>query len=235
VSTKYSDIELIQIQANVLFVYNSHNRLLRLNELNPTHPAPQFFLSRCTSGNIWRVRHDLPATLKVELERLATNEPIIHELNQSPSFLGSYTELLEQHMPITSVGGGPSYMLPEHLSSDNALLITSENIDLLKANFSWGLTEFDECSPFAVIVEDGKAVAACFTARSTSLAAEAGVFTIETHRKRGYALEAVRGWSNAVSARGKIPLYSTSWSNVASQSIAKKLGAIPYGATFDIT
>jgi len=232
---QYSDSELTQIQATVLFVHDSKDKLLRLNESAPQNPAPRFFLSRSLTRNIWRVRYDLPSSLAVELGQFAATEPIIHELNQPPSFIEEYTKLLEQHMPIASVGGGPSYVLPNHLSPENALLVTSENIDVLKSNFSWGLTEFDECSPFVVMIEDGVAVSACFTARSNSLAAEAGVFTIETHRKRGYALEAVRGWSTAVREMGKIPLYSTSWSNIASQSIAKKLGAMPYGATFDIT
>jgi RimJ/RimL family protein N-acetyltransferase len=86
-----------------------------------------------------------------------------------------------------------------------------------------------------VMVDDGVAVTACSSVRLTPQAAEAGLYTQESYRGRGYSVDAVRLWAEAVRATGRIPLYSTSWENTASQAVAQKLGAVQYGADFSIT
>jgi hypothetical protein len=45
----------------------------------------------------------------------------------------------------------------------------------------------------------------------------------------------VAGWAAAMRQRGVIPLYSTSWANVASQGVARKLGMVCYGDDWSIT
>ena len=85
------------------------------------------------------------------------------------------------------------------------------------------------------MVADGVAVTACSSVRLTPQAAEAGLYTHADYRGRGYAADTVRCWAEAVRASGRIPLYSTSWENLASQAIARKLGAIQYGVDFSIT
>lgn len=231
----YSDFELIQMQAEVLYVHDADKKLVRINESDADAPAPRFFLSRSLTGNIWRVRCDLPDDLAVELERLAAAEPVVNDLQEPPIYLAIYEELLELHAPISSADGGPSYYLPELDPPRGTVVITPANKAVLEAEFPWTLHTLGERSPVVVVVEDGTAVAACFTARSTTRAAEAGVHTLESHRGRGYAPEMVRGWAAAVRATGRLPLYSTSWSNTASQAVAAKLGAVPYGTTFNMT
>ena len=73
-------------------------------------------------------------------------------------------------------------------------------------------------------------MAVCCSSRVTGRAAEAGVNTLEGYRGRGYAPAAVAAWAAAVRASGRLPLYSTSWDNVASQGVARKLGLVLYGA-----
>jgi len=53
-------------------------------------------------------------------------------------------------------------------------------------------------------------------------------------RGRGYATAAVAVWATAVRRRGLLPLYSTSWENVASQRVAAKVGAVSYGEDWEI-
>ncbi|HZS91689.1 MAG TPA: GNAT family N-acetyltransferase, partial [Chloroflexota bacterium] len=44
----------------------------------------------------------------------------------------------------------------------------------------------------------------------------------------------VAGWARAIRASGRIPLYSTSWDNHASQAVARKLGLVQYGTDLSL-
>jgi predicted GNAT family acetyltransferase len=229
------DFELLTLQADVLFVHDGNNRLLRINESDAENPAPRFFLARSTGGNLWRVSHDLPADIAAELERLAASEPVVNDLQQPPAHLSTYTELLEQNAPVSDVESGPAYYLAEDHPPNGVVTITAENAHLLETNFPYTRSTLDERSPVVVTVADGTAIAAAYTARNTAKAAEVGVFTEEAYRGRGYAVEIVRGWAQAVRTTGRLPFYSTSWENTASQAVARKLGAVQYGVDFHIT
>ncbi|MDQ5850932.1 MAG: hypothetical protein M3380_02455 [Chloroflexota bacterium] len=89
--------------------------------------------------------------------------------------------------------------------------------------------------PWAVVLEDGGAVAFCFSSRLTARAASAGLETLEAYRRRGHGTAVVAGWAAAVQRLGRVPLYGTSWDNVASQGVARKLGLVCFGAGFSIT
>src|SRR5690348_15178476 len=108
-----SDLELAQMQAAALFVHDDRGRLLRINEPDPTDPAPRFFLARTVAGNLWRVRCDLPADLAAALERLAADEPVVRDLHEPARHMAEYTALLQQHAPLSSTDAGPAYYLPE--------------------------------------------------------------------------------------------------------------------------
>src|SRR5689334_15611169 len=97
---QYNDFELLNIQAEVLYVHNVDNRLLRINESDADDPAPRFYLSRSRAGNIWRFRHDLPDEVIAELEALVAAEPVNPDRPQMPSLLAQYNAVLEQHAPI---------------------------------------------------------------------------------------------------------------------------------------
>jgi hypothetical protein len=45
----------------------------------------------------------------------------------------------------------------------------------------------------------------------------------------------VAAWAEAVRRSGALPLYSTSSDNLASQSVATKLGATPFGVDFHVS
>ncbi len=58
--------------------------------------------------------------------------------------------------------------------------------------------------------------------------------TFEEYRGRGYVPAVVAEWARAVRATGRIPLYGTSWDNLASRAVARKLGLIQYGVGLSI-
>jgi len=82
--------------------------------------------------------------------------------------------------------------------------------------------------------EQGGVVALCHSARSTPGAAEAGVETASAYRGRGFAGAVVSRWAVAVRAEGRVPIYSTQWTNHASRAVARKLGLMPFGEDYSI-
>lgn len=231
----YRSFQLLQMHVNALYIHDADDRLLRVNESDLDEPTPRFFLARTMKSNLWRTRYNLQENLAIELDRLAASEPVADDL-RAPLYHGvRYVELLEQHAPISDMNAGPAYYLPELEPSNNTVTITPENMNLLRANYPYTLSILSERIPIIVVVADGMAVAACYTVRSTSQVAEAGVYTMEMYRKRGYAAEVVRSWAAAIQTTGRVPLYSTSWTNTASQAVAMTLGAVQYGIDHSFT
>ena len=119
---------------------------------------------------------------------------------------------------------------PEH----EVVPVTTANDDLVRPVFPVLADDVHWRQPCLAIIADGRLASLCYSSRNTPVAAEAGVDTLEEFRGRGYAPAVVAAWARAVRAEGRIPLYSTSWDNLASRSVARKLGLVLYGADFSI-
>jgi hypothetical protein len=226
-----SHLHLIEIQARTLFNHNAQGRILTINEPDGDI-APRFFLGRTTNGNLWRFRHDLPEVLVAELSALAEREPIPQDLRQPPRYLEAYQRVLAAHAPTRIAEHGPAYRFPEVIPSPKCIEtthMTLANASLLQSPFEWLIPGLANMPPVFGVVQDGRAVSVCFSSRILSMADEAGVNTLEAYRGRGFAAAAVAGWANVIRGLGRIPLYSTSWGNLASQAVARKLGLVMYG------
>lgn len=231
-----SDMELINLQATTSFLYDQRGRMLGINEPEPDKPAPRLFLGRTTAGNTWRFRHDLPASLVSELERLLQTEPIATDLRQPPSILAGLVDTLARHGPVQSVSMGPAWQVPEEVEAPvGVVAIMHENVGVMRRHFPWISSHLPAYQPCRAVRVDGEAVSVCFSSRNGLEAAEAGVNTVEAFRGRGYAPSVVAAWARAVRESNRIPLYSTSWDNLASQAVARKLGLVLYGADLSIT
>ena len=234
--------QLIDIQISAFFASDAQRRLRYIREPDyeesELEPAPRFFLGRTLHGNIWRFRHDLPDTVVQAVDQLCRSEPIAVNFTDPPHQAAAIRAVLHEHGPITQEERGPAYWIPDGISSStDAVLISEANAHLLETHFPWKLTSRSDfrTGPVVATVMHGKAVSICFCARITSLAAEAGVETMEAFRGQGYASAAVAGWAFVVRQRGLIPLYSTAWENVASQGVARKLRMVLYGDDWSIT
>ncbi len=224
-------LELMHIQIETLYRLDAHGRLLCVNEPgNP--PAPRFFMGRTPHGNLWRFRHDLPAELVAELDRLCMAEPVGADLVDVPAGYVAIHELLEAHAEFEDEWRGPCYLLPETSpATSRTTLITDANVELLLPDFA-GLAR--SLNDVTVVVEHQRAVAACWCSRSGSQAAEAGVETLPGFQRHGYATAVVGAWAAAIRQQGRMPLYSTSWENQASQAVARRLGGLLYGEDWSI-
>ena len=194
--------------------------------------APRFFMGRTLQGVEWRVRNDvddpqLLQDLRAAVERCAVPAELAldHELS-SP-----FEEILSRAAPIERVDTGPAFVFPEQLPPrTQAVLVTGANADVLGPYLAPWIPDITQSPPLFAMIHDGAAVAVCGSVRRTPAAHEAGVETVPEFRGRGFAVEVVTAWARAVRELGVIPMYSTSWSNVASRAVARKLGLRLFGS-----
>jgi GNAT superfamily N-acetyltransferase len=230
-----SALDLMDLHLRTLFRHDRSERLVAVNELT-TQPAPRLFLGRTPAGNLWRFRHDLPASLTDDLNALLSAEPVSSDLHQPPVSFPCLINALSAHAPIERVWQGPVWCFPDEIVSPNDVAtIVVTDIERLSATFGGTVETWLDCQPCLAVVEHGAPVSACFCSRTSPSASEAGVETLPDYRGRGYAAAVTAAWARAVRALGRTPLYSTSWDNVASQGVARHLGLILIGADLHVT
>lgn len=233
----WSDRELMKIQVEVLFTQDENGCLQRINEpLGDAKPAPRFFFGCTNEGPICKFRHDLPDNIVTQLKEVAVAEPMSLNSQKIPSGHRQFEDILQSHAPIERVWIGPAYRFPEQIAPPtNVVRLSPTNVDFLKGNFAEMVSELNSLQPYLAVIEDSQAVSICRSVRSSSRAHEAGIDTLAGYRRRGYATSVVAAWALAVRALNLIPLYSTSWDNVASQRVAQRLGLVQYGVDYHVT
>ena len=217
------------LQLQTLFLLDDEGRISGTRSPEPS-PGPLFMLIRGTASCAWAVRQDLPPEMAIELDRLAQEEPPVSDFRNEPVHSERYVSLLDGE-----IDSGPAFTFPEVIvqPSDPEFI---EDIRLLDHHFSgWKASEISGSAPIAAMVEDGYAVSVCFSARRSDVAAEAGLETAEAFRGRELGPRVAAAWALAIRASGRIPLYSTSWSNDASLAVARKLGLVAYASNWSIS
>lgn len=232
-----SDLELLQTQVDALFTHDRRGRICSVNEPDGDR-APRFFFGRTAEGNVWRCRDDLDEETVRTLDGLAAEEPVRDDPRAEPRNLDAFLAALGADRRSAPIESGPAYRFPDALPFPaNVMRITRSDLHLLR-RLAWDLDEtartFEGREPYMARIEDGVAVALCHSSRLTGQAAEAGVTTLEAYRGRGYASAVVAAWARAIHASGRIPLYSTSWDNLASQAVARRLRLVQYGTDLSI-
>ncbi|MDE0012574.1 MAG: GNAT family N-acetyltransferase [Candidatus Poribacteria bacterium] len=232
-----SDTELMGIQVEALFTQDENRRLRHINEpVDDIQPAPRFFFGYTSEGSICKFRHDLPDNVIAQLKEVAAAEPMLVNLEKIPKNHRQFEDILQSHVPIERISVGPAYRFPEHIAPPtNVIQLSSENAGLLRGDFAEMVSELNSWQPYLAIIEDARAVSICRSVRISSRAHEAGVNTLPSYRRRGHATSVVAAWALAVRALNLIPLYSTSWDNVASQGVARRLGLVQYGVDYHVT
>jgi GNAT superfamily N-acetyltransferase len=236
-----ADWDLMQIHVSALYRHGERNRLLAVNEPGDPRPddplPPRLYLGRTREGLIWRFRHDLPESLVAELEALLAAEPVAADFSRPPQCLAALQATLMRHGPLTGTWSGPAWHFPDEIfvPEHEVIPVTTANDHLVRLlSPVLAADDLPWRQPCLALLDHGRLASLCFSARNTPIAAEAGVDTREEFRGRGYAPAVVAAWARAVRREGRIPLYSTSWDNLASRSVARKLGLVLYGTDLSI-
>jgi RimJ/RimL family protein N-acetyltransferase len=230
--------ELMAMHVAALFTLDAGGRMLRGNE--PTGKvAPRFFLGRTPEGNVWRFRHDQGDDVVRAIDALCRAEIATDELLRPPYGATRYRDVLDRFAPVERVEMGPAFRFPAVLEqpadTTDVVIVTRENADVLRLYLSPWLEDVAIGQPLLALLRDGHAVSVCGSVRLTDHAYEAGVETHPEFRGQGFAPRVVSAWARAVRAMGRIPLYSTSWENLASRTVAAKVGLVRYGTDLHIT
>lgn len=221
-------LDLMRARADVLFTYDERGRMVSRNDPE-RKPAPRLFLAYTSAGYVLRLGQDVSDAMETRLQSIVGTQPPVADMRSAPPVVSAIQDVLEQ--PASGQEGGPVYRFPEMLwRVGGTVRISEDNVYLARDTFPWLLTELADWRPCFAVVHGGAAVSVCFSARIGAAVCEAGVETLPDFRGRGYAAGATSAWARAIRDSSRVPLYSTSWGNLASQAVARRLGLTMVGA-----
>lgn len=217
------------------FLFDEENRILSTREPGGGTRGPLFTLVRGPGACAWAVRVDVPDAIAKEIGELARDEPPGVDFAEPPAHAARYIALLQSGNSL-SQSGGPTFVFPDEVAEPDGVTFVEDERQLGVHFSGWVEGEIAAGrSPVAAVVQGGAPVSVCFCARRSDDAAEAGVETAEASRRRGFARSATAAWALAVRRSGRVPLYSTSWSNRASLGLARKLELAPYASWWSVS
>jgi GNAT acetyltransferase len=210
-------------------VLSDRGRILSTREPRPS-PGPAFMLIRGATRCAWAVRSDVADDVAEELDGLARQEAPSREWDRPPIHARRYRAALRGR-----VAWGPAYEFPGSVATPGGVAEVRDEA-LLQRHFSgWVAGEIEAgAAPVLAASVDGRPVSVCCCARRSAVAAEAGLETAAAFRGRGLAPTVASAWAAAVRASGRTPLDSTSWGNVSSLAVARKLGLEIYATDWSI-
>ncbi|MEO2204567.1 GNAT family N-acetyltransferase [Paenibacillus pabuli] len=218
--------ELMKIQVQTLYTMNMQQRLTGINEPEGGQ-APALFIGMTSAGLLSYYHEHLPPDL---MDQLASDVKL-------PLDIPKLLEKIEAFRPVKDMWMGPAFVFQEKWNEWHSLvqLIDHHNTILLAEHFPDLTGRLHAKAPVVAYVIENSAVAVCCSARISVLGAEASLYTMPAYRGYGYGVEVVKCWQYHVQEGGRIPLYSTSWDNLSSQQVARKLGLFQYGMDFSVT
>jgi GNAT superfamily N-acetyltransferase len=173
----------------------------------------------------------VPGVLAQQVESTIANEPRPRDLEAPWAAAEHIRQALAEHAPIDAEFRGPVFRFTDAVRFPTEVTqITAANRNLVRTTFPWLFEEVADWQPTLAVLHDGAAVSVCFSSRIGAAACAAGVETLPDFRGRGYAAAVTAAWGAAVRATGRIPLYSTSWDNHHSRSVARRLGLVMFGS-----
>lgn len=200
-----------------------------------TASSPALYLLRTRDAAFLRCHASLPDDCVAQLQAI-TAQPRGRPRDWAREY-GAYLAALASVAPITSMRAGPLYSCPPDLAAPaGCVSLRPDNVDLLRGS------ALEEWLPAAqsgqmlmmAAVEDGRPAALCASVHASAAFHQAGVETAPAWRGRGLAGRAVSARAERVRALGAEPLYGTTFDNLASQTVARRLGLALIGSEFSV-
>ena len=218
-----------QLQLETLFLRDTGGQILSTREPQPTS-GPAFVLIRSRDEVAWATHASLPDHQATVIAEFACRETPVAEWDAPPIYADRYRSIIGG-----KVEGGPAFYFPSSLVGGSDVVEVNDE-SVLQMHFKgWVAGEIEAgAAPMMAVYADASPASLCFCARRSDVAAEAGVETALAFRRRGYAGRVVSAWAGAVRASGRVPLYSTSWTNLPSRALAAKLRLQQYAVVFSV-
>ncbi|MFN0093231.1 MAG: GNAT family N-acetyltransferase [Dehalococcoidia bacterium] len=223
-------LDLLALEVATSYTMDAAGDLESINEF-PLRPAPRVFLGRTREGDRVWFRGDVASTVRTRVRELVATLPA-----WAGGATGGAVEALQSLLgDANRAYAGPSFVFSRPLFPAGAMQIYPSQGALLHPELvSWAL-ELRERKPCFAVFQAGQAVAICCSSRNGQQAAAAGVETVAAFRGRGFAALATEAWAAEVRKGGRIPFYGTTWENLASQSVAAKLGLELFAESIHVT
>lgn len=167
---------------------------------------------------------------------------------ESPTVLERCRALLEEAASgQLTLSGGPSYLAspPVQFDAPVAVLRSDSPKDAQRVRgmrpSNWEPGEWDELidggegTPWSMIIKSDQVVSIATPPRRTLAGAEAGTWTAQAFRGRGYAAATTAAWADLMSTECAHLFYSTSADNYSSQHVAERLGLRNIGWLWKLT
>jgi hypothetical protein len=214
-----NDLELMRLELETGFTFDQRGRLVMTNEpvASARRRAPRVVLGRTSLGGIVRFRADV-------------GDDVVRRIEAIVVYDGAADDDVRAALGDAEASGGPAFTFPDGLVTSGTLRLEASNRDLVRDTFPWLYDEIGNWQPTFGVVQDGAVVSVCFSSRLGTRAAAAGLETLADCRGRGYASAVTAAWGAAVRQAGLIPLYGTSWDNLASRGVARRLCLVAFGA-----
>lgn len=229
-----SDLELLAIEIDTLWLEDDRNRLLKVQNAQD-RPALHLRVGVSTEGWTLAFGSDVPDAVVEELQAAFDVEPPAADPSKPPALFARCKQLLESALGDVESSGGPSYVIPTGTSfvSGAALLRSDDEHkerlrtqDLQRLNWSaeeWRQLLDGDLGPWAFVMNGDRVVSMCHTARLAGNGAEAGTWTDPDYRGRGYAAAATAAWASLFAPGDRHLFYSTGADNLSSQRVAARL------------
>ncbi|MGH6987187.1 MAG: GNAT family N-acetyltransferase [Caulobacteraceae bacterium] len=229
------DRRLIQIDLETLFVLSSEGRIESEND-PPRSPGPRIALFASSAGLRLALESGIRMREAEDLRAAVREAPDWTDPARAPACLARLSEAIAvpkvrethliHHLPHgLSASPGSANLVRSGEPHGEALLARLAQEGVSPALAKAGFTDAGEFwPPWCAALLESEIAALAFAARLSRRGAEIGIYTLESHRRRGHASALTAAWSRHPMLAGRELFYSCALSNSASRAVARHLG-----------
>lgn len=220
-----ANVDLLATEIGIIWGLDSRGR----------EEPPSLVLGDAGSTNVVHARKDLPAEVADRIRGIVVE-------NGLPKAARLVQQLLTEAIGEVEETVGPSYdcanPAPQSLPLRGRLLTSDAaeraELDRVHNPGTWDAEEWQrlldgDVGPWAMVIEDGRMLSVCHSARVAPAGLEAGIWTDPDARGQGLAAVCTEAWALVCHDLPGEIFFSTDAYNIASQRVAARLKLPPIG------